>query len=141
MHRRSYFVAAAAALLGIGGAGRAAAQVSINVRADIPFEFVAGSTTMPAGQYSLTRGVSPAILLVRSEDGRSIANILANAAIAKEAPAESQLVFNKYGDRYFLAQIWTAGQDLGCQLVKQRMERELSQRAGDYQRVIILAKR
>jgi len=37
----------------------------------------------------------------------------------------SELVFNKYGDQYFLRQIWLSGQPQGHAVLKSHNEREL----------------
>jgi len=39
---------------------------------------------------------------------------------------ESKLVFNKYGDRYFLSELWFAGKDVGDCISRGKLEREVS---------------
>ena len=52
----------------------------------------------------------------------------ANApAVASEPKTESKLIFNRYGDRYFLSQVWTAGNSSGRQLLKSDREKEMAQ--------------
>jgi hypothetical protein len=43
------------------------------------------------------------------------------------------LVFDRYGDKYFLRQIWTAGNTAGLECPKTRVERE-TQEANNKQR-------
>ena len=50
-----------------------------------------------------------------------------NAVVANEIQTQSKLVFNRYGDHYFLSQVWTAGNSRGRQLLKSGREREMAQ--------------
>jgi hypothetical protein len=43
------------------------------------------------------------------------------------------LVFHRYGDEYFLSEIWPAGSSTGRGLPKSRAERELKRKAQDNQ--------
>jgi hypothetical protein len=51
---------------------------------------------------------------------------LSNYAEAAKAPDQGKLVFNRYGDRYFLSEIWTAGDTSGRTLLVSKVERELA---------------
>src|ERR1700746_4193782 len=79
------------------------------VVANIPFQFTAGQTTLPAGEYRVqkVRDVSSA-LLIRSMEGRAII-VMTSPALANAPQAKSKLIFHRYGNRYFLAQVWSAG--------------------------------
>ncbi len=62
-------------------------------------------------------------------DASAAAMVMSNAAQAKETQTESKLVFNRYGNRYFLSQVWAAGSIRGRQLLKSSREKEISQLA------------
>ena len=141
MRRSNLLAVLVAGLLLIGAAGPAAAQGSLNLSADIPFEFVVGNTTLPAGKYTVDNRPHPTMVLVQSEDARNTAIVLTNAVQSKGTLEEGKLVFNRYGDRYFLSQVWKPGNNTGFQIPKHRRERELAQRAALFERVIVLAKR
>ena len=59
-------------------------------------------------------------------------------AAAQLTSEQSKLVFHRYGDRYFLAQIWMAGSNSGQELPKSPRETEA---ARDYtvQEVVLVA--
>src|SRR6266567_5276218 len=77
---------------------------------NIPFAFVAGNATLPAGEYRVQKlDGNSAVLLIHCWDANASALVITNAAQAKEPQTESKLVFNRYGNRYFLSQVWTAG--------------------------------
>ena len=48
---------------------------------------------------------------------------------ANQTQEETKLVFHKYGDQYFLSQIWTPGGSTGRELLMPRLERELAKNA------------
>ena len=141
MQRRDLLTLAVAGLLLVGAAGPVAAQGSINVSADVPFEFAVGSKTMPAGKYSVTNRTNTGVLSVQSEDARNAANVIGISAQSNRLPETGKLVFNKYGDRYFLSQVWTLGSAWGLEIPKHRAERELARMAANRERVTVLAKR
>ena len=99
--------------------------------ADIPFDFVAANRTLPAGQYDVVNGSSgqEIVKMISAEKGGSVFT-LTNAIIANERAEQSKLVFRRYGNRYFLSEIWVAGETVGRKLLKSReekkMERELA---------------
>jgi hypothetical protein len=102
---------------------RAQEQILVNV----PFDFVAGNKTLPAGEYAVkTIGPTHTLVLIDRNDATASAFLTTNPVVASEPQSESKLVFNRYGDRYFLAQVWTAGYASGRQLMKSDREKEVS---------------
>jgi len=93
----------------------------------IPFNFVVGKKTLPAGEYVVrpNRKLSDDIWLVQSKDGDESALFTTRSVQASKTQKRTKLVFNKYGDQYFLSQIWEGGSNSGRELVKRRPEREL----------------
>ena len=106
------------------------AQAEQPMLVNIPFEFVAGNVTLPAGEYRVqTLDRNSTILLIHCSGRGASAMVITNAAQGKELNSESKLVFNQYGHRYFLSQVWTAGSIRGRQLLKSPGEKEIAQSA------------
>ena len=100
--------------------------------ANIPFAFAAGQTTLPAGEYKVqkvTNDSSP--LLIRSTDGNGTSIVMTFAASANAPQDKSKLIFRRHGNRYFLAQVWTAGSARGRELPKSAKEKEQALAARD----------
>ena len=119
------------------------AAQSLRLKADIPFEFTAGGKTMPAGEYYITlkSDLSGAVQLYAT-DAKDSALVLGHGIGGVQRQEESRLTFNKYGNQYFLAEIWTQGTNTGLGFQKTRTEREVSQTASVRQTSItLLAKR
>ena len=95
------------------------AQASSKVEVNIPFEFSAGKTTLQPGVYSIKR-MSGNYLTLRSADGKS--GVILNAPLnltSSNPESVERLVFNKYGDQFYLAQIWLTA-DTGRELSVRR---------------------
>jgi len=97
---------------------------------NIPFEFVAGTATFPAGEYIVeSMGTGPLVILTQRTD-RSVAAIVPTIpAGGGDVRWDTKLVFNRYGEHYFLSQIWTAGYREGKQLFKSDREKEIAKSA------------
>jgi hypothetical protein len=124
-------------------AGSAIAQ-TVHVRANIPFNFAVGSKTLPAGTYDVGTidNINNKILLLQARDGNASMMVNSNAAENLEPADKTKLVFNQYGNRYFLAQIWVNGATRGHQLPKTSREKELARDVAQnltHQRVEIVA--
>ena len=115
MKNKTYsFVASLGIFLGLA-VMTAHAQAPSKVEVNIPFEFSAGKTRLPAGVYSIKRLAGNNVAL-RSEDGKSSAILNAPVTNNSSDPnAVERLVFERYGDQYALSQIWLTA-DTGRQI-------------------------
>jgi hypothetical protein len=116
----------------------AAAAVSANAQssdklvvADIPFEFVVADQAMPAGEYRVKpTSLAGNGLLIQSADASHSAIRLTNAIDPKKNRTQARLVFRRYGERYFLSEVWNGTDSTGRQLTKckeeKAIERELA---------------
>jgi hypothetical protein len=125
-------------------AGSAIAQ-TIHVRGDIPFNFVVGSKTYPAGTYEIGTidSTNSKTLLLKSRDASANAMINSNAAESLTPANQTKLVFNRYGNQRFLSQIWVNGETRGHQLPKSSREKEVAKdmaRSLPQERVEVLAR-
>ena len=103
----------------------AQAQTGYQMAANIPFDFTAGETSLRAGIYSV-KLISENTLLVRSIDGKKSVLLLARQAEPVGTQKPARIIFNRYGDRYFLSQTWLSGADVGLQVNPSRAERDLA---------------
>jgi hypothetical protein len=95
-------------------------------RADIPFAFHAAGTNLPAGEYRVSRvGVTNSAWRIRAvEGGPAVYIATAIGVVAKEVPETGALIFNRYGNTYFLRQVRFAGQTSGWELPASKLEKE-----------------
>src|ERR1700733_6386576 len=93
-------------LLGLGISARA--QDTEGVRVNVPFEFVAAGTTLPAGTYTVGRlsaDASSGIEIRGYSNGALVLPMVVDGKPVKE----SKLGFEHVGDKYFLSQAETPG--------------------------------
>lgn len=109
-------------LIMIAVSARAQTSSVQTVIANIPFEFSAGKTTLPAGKYTITV-LNPASdrksLQIRSLDGRAIAIVLTTTRKGNLSDS-AKLVFERFGDRYVFAQAQMAGDATGLSIVRRK---------------------
>ncbi|HXE33202.1 MAG TPA: hypothetical protein VN087_04755 [Verrucomicrobiae bacterium] len=103
------------------------AQAQQSMVVNVPYDFVAGNKTLPAGEYTVKVSTpTNSVILVSRKDSTTSAFINTNPAVSSTPQAESKLIFNRYGDRYFLSQVWQQGYAQGRQLLKSPREKELA---------------
>ena len=101
------------------------AQTSYGVKANVPFDFYVGDQAFRASAITARRmSTSDCVLLISSADSRQHEFRLTNSLQSTSRSNEAKLVFHKYGNRYYLAQVWTDGSS-GRELLKSHGERAL----------------
>jgi hypothetical protein len=121
-------------------AGSAFAQ-SGQIRANIPFNFTVSHTTLPAGTYSVsTTGGTDSILVIKGANGNAMKLVASNHVQATKNSDRTKLVFRCYGDRYFLAQVWTRGSQMGRELPKSTLESEIAMDAAAHEVVLVASR-
>jgi hypothetical protein len=113
---------------------------TLKVTANVPFDFVVDKATLPAGAYSIdeiTHG--SAALTIRNRDAGVSKMQLADHANSLNASPDTRLVFHRYGERYFLSQIWIAGETSGREFPISKREAEMAKNSQPSENVIVLA--
>lgn len=99
---------------------------STSVVANVPFEFTVGGKSLKAGEYSVRDfTTSSGALLVQNKDSNASAVRMTNTIESRIAPKQGKLIFHRYGQRYFLSEVWTPGERIGRQLRKSDEERTI----------------
>jgi hypothetical protein len=101
----------------------AIAQESSPVKATIPFAFQIGRDRLPAGTYRI-QSKSGDLILLRGPDNIDTF-VLMHSAVSSSTSSMEKIVFHRYGDKYFLSQIWNAGNDTGFECPKSRAEKDV----------------
>src|SRR5262249_1657530 len=100
------------------------------VNANIPFDFMVGDKVFKAGKYSVNR-VFPnnpdGTLIIHDAANRSTMNFNIISVVDK-GEQRTRLIFNRYGNQYFLAQIFDGQSGLGSALLKSKAEREVEKK-------------
>jgi len=93
--------------------------------ANIPFDFTVSTVTLPAGTYTIQSSTAAhdAIQIVNKETRKSVF-VLAPPSNGPYKGETGKVVFNRYGDRYFFSEVWTAA-GLRGHAMPGKLEREL----------------
>jgi len=93
--------------------------------AQIPFDFIVGEQTLPAGTYELRRlGNDPYLLCIQNvDDSRNVIIFKTSLLDDRDSIRQSALVFHRYGDVYFLAEIRSRYEGISRELQPSEQER------------------
>jgi hypothetical protein len=97
------------------------------VRVSVPFDFSVGDQTLPTSTYEISRvsSLNPETLVVRNLNDQSQAMLV--HVKTDEIAGQPRLVFDHYGENYFLAGIVT--QNGSYDLPPSKVEKRLAQSA------------
>jgi hypothetical protein len=121
MKRMTALAFVAATLISMNAA-RAHAQAG-TVDAKVPFDFVVQNQTLPAGTYRISYATQNGIL-IRSLDGRFHALTVASGADGLPQ-GENKLIFNQYGNRYFLHEVLCSDMDMNLTVPRSKLEKRV----------------
>jgi len=92
--------------------------------ADIPFAFVVAERALQPGHY-IVRKLNDNLAIQDRQN-----HTLFVPAHPTQRPANenaTKLVFHRYGDNYFLSEVWVGGNSIGRALFPSRVERKLAE--------------
>ena len=94
-------------------------QIIGQLEANIPFTFHAGGSKLPPGKYVIhvLDNTDLTIMEIESADGRTAALFQVREAQDSTEPKKTELVFNHYGNRYFLSKLFDEGDKVGSAVV------------------------
>jgi len=105
------------------------------IRVTIPFEFNVRGKTLPAGRYEISRISDASETLGVYNRAAHKELVFETDSIETRSPhRDGQLMFHRYGDTYFLYEIWAPGSDMGHELPRSRAERKLEHQAANQNR-------
>jgi hypothetical protein len=93
------------------------------VQVQVPFAFENGSQHLPAGKYTIELQ-SQHLMLLRGTAANS-AGFATTIPDERLSPAQKgKVIFHKYGDRYFISEVWVAGEATGRHCITSRTEKQ-----------------
>jgi hypothetical protein len=115
-------------VLAVVTAATASAQMpGTSLRATIPFDFNVSGKVLPAGEYVIRR-------ITDGPSGLIISNVnvthdqmmfQTNPVQPNDSPARPEFVFDRYGDSYFLSEVFAGGGETGSKLRTSREEKAM----------------
>lgn len=90
----------------------------------IPFEFQAGDVRFPAGKYHAELMNSAGMIVLRNQE-KGISKVFSAGVTMGGRESAARLVFHRYGDRYFLSEVWFPQETVGHKALESKVEKEV----------------
>jgi hypothetical protein len=120
----------------------AASAQTIHMRVTVPFKFIAAGATLPAGEYEIQSfGTEEKLLSIHNRNTSAGILVFSNSCESLNASSATKVVFHRYGDRYFLSELWVSGQMSGHQIAPASREKEVAMDFPRDEVVLLLARR
>ena len=105
----------------------------------VPFGFIAGDKSLPAGDYSVQ--VNPERgSVVLHQAGQSPLILLTNRRESTDTPPRGKLVFKRYGSHFFLSEVWNQDNATGRALTPSAAEKEMAHKKQPEQILVVEAR-
>ena len=129
--KKHIYIASLVLVVLVAISAQAQSRSDQQLRFHIPFAFNAGNSVLPAGDYRV-KIVNPSsdhsVLRITNSDGKSV--MIRTTDVEGWAATKAKMSFRQYGDRYFLAQVWMAGEATGLVAPTSKTEKALRQQLG-----------
>jgi hypothetical protein len=108
-----------------------AAYSGRRLTADIPFAFAVGGKQLPAGTYVVRSVSTQGVMIIQNaETKEALSFLIRGGRTGKDTSAK--LIFNKYGERRFLSEVWDGMSQSAHELPASGAERRLRQQAPNH---------
>jgi len=122
-------------ILGALGGVSAQAQSDHSLAAKIPFAFWVQQEKFPAGEY-VVGPLQHGYLRLHSRGSVSvILHVLPNYSRPNLGP-KGKLIFDRYGDHYFLREAWIPSSDFGMNFLPSKIEVEMAKHFGQQKELV-----
>ena len=110
------------------------AQITNEIKADIPHSFTIVNTTLPAGRYDfrMVRNSDLQVMTVQSQNGDVAAEFLVRQSDDNHTPKHTELVFNRYGNREFLEKVYESGNKIGVAVNEPSRDEQMMESQGQH---------
>jgi len=120
----------------------AASAKAVHMRVIVPFNFIAAGTTLPAGEYDIQSfGTEGKLLSIHNRNSSAGILVFSNSCESLNASSHTKVVFHRFGDRYFLAELWVQGHNTGNQVAPASYEKEVAMDFPRDEVVLLMARR
>ena len=109
-------------LLALSAAVSVYAYVSSTVIAKVPFAFSVGDESLPAGHYTLRQNSEGNLSLLGPQGSAFLGWTLPGRTVRPDG--QPKIVFHRYGDQYFLSEIFSGIDDASRKLPVSKLEKE-----------------
>jgi hypothetical protein len=109
-------------------------------KVDVPFDFTVGHTQMSAGTYEISSPGHGAIVIRDTKAAASVMSIV-NTEPSRNNDSGTKLLFNRYGDKYFLSQVSRGFSGGVMQLPTSKLEKEVRIASSSVSQRVVVAEK
>jgi hypothetical protein len=95
-------------------------------KANVPFDFYVGPTLMHQGEYLITENPGGSMTWVRCPEENATKAVITSGILSPMREVPAHLTFHRYGEDYFLTEIWAGQTNMGKLLMRSAREKELA---------------
>jgi len=95
---------------------------------NVPFSFLVANQELPPGRYAVAR-MAEGVLRISAPNGKGVA-VPVHSTEGEGPEGSGKVVFHRYGNTYFLSEVWIPGSDIGKQVFQSKAEKEVQMRQG-----------
>lgn len=107
----------------------AAYAQTVHVQATIPFDFNIGNSAFPAGKYDIQSASNGGhVLYIRNLNSGRGSFLVPQSCESAHVASQSKVTFRRYGQQYFMAEVWVAGYTQGHQFRPSKREAEVARK-------------
>jgi len=126
-------------LLAVAAPLHAGSILNHEMTVSVPFGFIAGDKSLPAGDYSVQVNPERGSVVLRQE-GQSPLILLTNQRESTNTPPRGKLVFKRYGANFFLSEVWNQDNATGQALTPSAAEKEMAHKKQPEQILVVQAR-
>ena len=126
-------------LLAVAAPLHAGSILNHEMTVGVPFGFIAGDKSLPAGDYSVQVNPERGSVVLHQE-GQSPLILLTNQRESTNTPPRGKLVFKRYGANFFLSEVWNQDNATGQALTPSAAEKEMAHKKQPEQVLVVQAR-
>ena len=126
-------------LLAVAAPLHAGSILNHEMTVSVPFGFIAGDKSLPAGDYSVQVNPERGSVVLHQE-GQSPLILLTNQRESANNPSRGKLVFKRYGANFFLSEVWNQDNATGQALTPSAAEKEMAHKKQPEQILVVQAR-
>ena len=126
-------------LLAVAAPLHAGSILNHEMTVSVPFGFIAGDRSLPAGDYSVQVNPERGSVVLHQE-GQSPLLLLTNQRESTYTPPRGKLVFKRYGANFFLSEVWNQDNATGQALTPSAAEKEMAHKKQPEQILVVQAR-
>ena len=126
-------------LLAVAAPLHAGSILNHEMTVSVPFGFIAGDKSLPAGDYSVQVNPERGSVVLHQE-GQSPLILLTNQRESTNTPPRGKLVFKRYGANFFLSEVWNQDNATGQALTPSAAEKEMAHKKQPEQVLVVQAR-